>query len=364
MMRILHCIPSMGGGGAERQLCYTAEQMFRDGLDVHVVYFQDGPNTQRLKSSGVKIHHLTCISNYDPTIIYKIIKTARKIQPHIIQTWIPQIDVLAGISSMLTTTPFILSERVSSLAYGKGWKDRLRNAIGRRADAIIANSKEGINYWADKVKKPVLKIIPNGIPFKEISQTSKLSLPSMQIDESNEIIIFAGRYEKQKNLFNLLSALQRVLNERDKAIALFFGDGPQKESLINFKENYEVRDRIKIMDYTNELWSWFKTADVFVSVSDFEGNPNTVLEAIASKCPVVISDIPEHREILDEDSSYFVPVSDTKAMAAGIIKALSGPAEAQRKAENASNKIKDRSIESVTDEYISFYHTLLNQKSE
>jgi len=362
MMRILHCIPSMGGGGAERQLCYIAEQMSRDGLDVHVAYFQSGPNVQRLNVSGAKIHQLSCLNNYDPMIIYKIVKTIRKNNPHIIQTWIPQIDILAGISSILTKTPFIVSERASSLAYGNSWKDRLRIAVGRKADAIIANSKEGINYWADKIKKPVLTVIRNGIPFDEILQTPKLSLPSMQIDEENEIIIFAGRYDKQKNLFNLLTALRQVLNERDKAVAIFFGDGPQKKSLINLKEKYKVRDRIKIMDYTNELWNWFKAADVFVSVSDFEGNPNTVLEAVASKCPVVISDIPEHREILDEDSSYFVPVSDTKPIAAGIIKALSGPAEAQRKAENAYNKIKGWSLESVTDEYISFYHTLLNQK--
>lgn len=362
-MKILHCVPSMGGGGAERQLCYMAEQMSRDGVNVHVAYFQDGPNVQRLNFSGAEIHHLSCLSNYDPMIIYKIVKTIRKINPHIIQTWIPQIDILAGISSILTNTPFILSERASSLAYGNRWKDRLRIAVGRKADAIIANSKEGINYWADKIKKPVLTVIRNGIPFDEILQAPKLSLPYMQIDESNEIIIFAGRYDKQKNLFNLLTALQQVLNERDKAVAIFFGDGPQKQSLINLKEKFGVRDRIKIMDYTSELWNWFKAADVFVSVSDFEGNPNTVLEAIASKCPVVISDIPEHREILDEYSSYFVPVSDTKVIADGIIKALSDHDEAQHKVENAYNKIKDWSIESVTDKHISFYHTLLNQKS-
>ena len=83
---------------------------------------------------------------------------------------------------------------------------------------------------------------------------------------------------------------------------------------------------------------------------------------MASKCPVVISDIPEHREILDENSSYFVPVSDTKAIAAGIIKALSDSDEAQRKAENAYNKLKTRSTEAVADKYIEFYNKLLNQK--
>ena len=213
------------------------------------------------------------------------------------------------------------------------------------------------------IKRSLLTVIPNGIPFDEILQTPKALLSSMQIDESNEIIIFAGSYyDRQKNLFNLLKALQQVLHERDKAVAIFFGDGPQKDDIINIKENYEVRNRIKIMDYTSELWSWFKVSNVFVSISNYEGKPNTVLEAVATKCPVVISDIPEHREILDEDSSCFVPVSDTKAIAAGIIKALSDPDEAQRKAENAYNKVKTWSTETVADKYIKFYYKLLNQK--
>jgi len=92
------------------------------------------------------------------------------------------------------------------------------------------------------------------------------------------------------------------------------------DSQFNLKYKYEVRDRIKIVNYINKLWNWLKVANVFVSVSNYEGNPNTVFEAVASKCPAAISDIPEHREILDKNFSYFVPVSDTKAIAGGILK--------------------------------------------
>lgn len=364
MIKILHCIPSMGGGGAERQLCYMANQMSQTGLDVHVAYFQDGPNIQRLNLSRANVHRLACLNNYDPMIIYRLVKLIREIHPDIVQTWIPQIDILAGISSILTKAPFIISERASSLAYGNSWKDKLRIAIGKRADAIIANSNQGMDYWFDIIDKPMTTVIRNGIPFDEILHAPKLVLPSMQIDATNEVILFAGRYDQQKNLFNLLAALNQVLKTRDKAVAILFGNGPQKESLINLKDKYEVRDRIKILDYTRELWNWLKVADVFVSVSYFEGNPNTVLEAIASRCPVVISDIPEHREILNEDSSYFVPVSDTSAIAASIARVLDRPDEAKRKIENAFISVQDWSIESVAEKYTYFYNMLLNTKAK
>ncbi len=360
-MRILHCIPSMGGGGAERQLCYISEQMSLLDHEIHIAYFQEGVNTKRLNIPKDRIHRLSCINNYDPMIIYKIVKIIREIKPHIVQTWMPQLDILAGIASILTSTPFILSERNSALSYSNNWKNRLRVGIGKRANAIIANSKKGINYWTNKVTKSKLKVIRNGIPFDEIALTPKALLQLMQIDESNEIILFAGRYDKQKNLCNLLDALRHVIEEREKTIAILFGEGPQKQSLIDLKEQYKVGDRIKILDYTTEFWNWLKVANLFISVSNFEGTPNTVLEAAASKCPLVVSDIPEHREFLDDNSSYFVPGADVIAISKGIIQALSNPVEANRRSVNAYNKIKDWSTKFVAKEYIIFYNTLLGQ---
>ncbi len=54
------------------------------------------------------------------------------------------------------------------------------------------------------------------------------------------------------------------------------------------------------------VWALMKKASVFVSLSAYEGCPNTVMEAMACGCPIIVSDIPEHREILDEQSALFV----------------------------------------------------------
>ena len=57
-MTVLHCIPSMEGGGAERQLTYLAAGLRRLGLDVHVAAGARGPNWERLLASGVTVHEL------------------------------------------------------------------------------------------------------------------------------------------------------------------------------------------------------------------------------------------------------------------------------------------------------------------
>ena len=156
-------------------------------------------------------------------------------------------------------------------------------------------------------------LLDAGLPLQELEQRIRtLPLRNYSLEtkrESRNQIFgtqFAVKIRGSEQVPRNLEAVRQIIRKgdfsetvKDKAVAIFFGDGPQKKEIINIKEKYEVGDRIKIMDYTSELWSWFKTADVFVSVSHYEGNPNTVLEAVASKCPVVISDIPEHREILE-----------------------------------------------------------------
>ena len=55
------------------------------------------------------------------------------------------------------------------------------------------------------------------------------------------------------------------------------------------------------------MWPLLKRADFLVSTSLFEGEPNAVLEAMECGCPLVVSDIPAHRELLGEDALYAAP---------------------------------------------------------
>jgi glycosyltransferase involved in cell wall biosynthesis len=65
-----------------------------------------------------------------------------------------------------------------------------------------------------------------------------------------------------------------------------------------------------------------KKASLFISLSKFEGSPNAVMEAMACGCPLVLSDIPGHREILNDKSALFVDPSNIRLTANAILKVL------------------------------------------
>lgn len=359
-MRILHCIPSLEGGGAERQLSLLAPELVRLGHEVHIAYLSGTLNRARHEASGVGLHPLVHRGNYDPRIATQVLGLIRRFRPDVVQTWIIQMDVMAGLAAILSRTPWILREPNSAAAYSGNWKHRLRKGLARSASAVVANSAAGELYW--RATHPGLRrfVVPNAIPLEEIDK-SRASEPKEVLDAAQGFVLYAGRLEPhQKNLDNLLLAMREVLNAAPVGFVIC-GQGPHREAIDAFARAQGMADRVQMKGYSPEIWSYMKAAKLFVSVSRFEGRPNTVLEAMACGCPVVVSDIPEHREILDESSALLVDPHDPSAMARSVLEILRQPEAATRRAAEARRRAEQWSIPSMAAQYERVYREVLTR---
>lgn len=354
-LRVLHCIPGLHGGGAERQLSYLSGALKNKGVDVHVAYHLRGPEYGKTGDSGVTFHELPSRGNHDPSLLRQLITIVRRVKPDLIQTWLLQMDVLGGMAAQITRTPFLMTERSVAGAYTGLFKEKLRFWIGRRARLIVANSQGGREYWLSRKRPDLVKVVPNAVPVEEIQGAPDVLPGACGAGVTTEILLFAGRYSPEKNLSILLDAFFLVLSEKPAAMALLFGAGPLKGELVAQVKSHSMEDRIQIMGYTEQLWGWMKRATVFVSVSLFEGSPNTVCEAAAAGCPLVLSDIPSHRELFDNDAAFFVPSNGPKEIAGGIREALESPEKAKGKSRSALARVSGFTIDSVGDEYLYLY---------
>ena len=105
-----------------------------------------------------------------------------------------------------------------------------------------------------------------------------------------------------------------------------------------------------------------KAADAFVSVSYLEGQPNAVMEAMACGCPLVVSDIPMHREFLDEETALLVDPDDADAIARAIEAVLSDPEAARRRSEKARELAAQWSISEMAQQYDRVYSECLKRR--
>jgi glycosyltransferase involved in cell wall biosynthesis len=351
----------MKGGGAERQLTYLSQGLVQRGWDVHVAITVAGTNMNRLQSSGAEIHYL---SRHPVLLLPQLTKLTRRLQPDIVMTWLPKMDVLGGIAGRLAGVPWVLSERNTGPLYTRTSRDLTRAFLGARAHAIVANSAQGHEYWRPRVRESRrLHFIPNPVPTTEISAAPEADEAETGVSPDHVLVLYAGRLDEQKNVVTLVKALEIVVATNPRIRAVICGEGLLREQIIDFARSSRFTNQIVVHGYVNNLWSWMKRADVFVSVSLYEGRPNTVLEAMACGCPLVVSNIPEHQEFLDDASAAFVRPDLPDEIAKVIVGVLTDREEALRRAAHAQATLQNCSIDENAARYEAVYLSVIDSKA-
>ena len=174
------------------------------------------------------------------------------------------------------------------------------------------------------------------------------------------LILFAGRFAPQKNVGTLIHALAQ-LKARHPFSALIVGQGPDAAAMRELVDQSGLEEMVHFSDFREDLWALMKVARVVVSPSRFEGHPNVVLEAIACRTPVIISDIPEHREFLDESCAELVPPEDVAGLAAAMGRVLADPEASRERALRAHSRIAGLSVEAAVEAYDAVYRRIVRK---
>jgi glycosyltransferase involved in cell wall biosynthesis len=274
-------------------------------------------------------------------------------RPDLVQTWSVQMDVAGGLACALTRTPWVLRESSSAPLYARGAKPRLRLAVARlAARLVVANSAAGLAYWAAKAPALPRRRVFNGVPHAAVAATAPA--PAGR----RPLVLCAGRLEPVKNLDVVLRAVAALLPRLELDLVVC-GHGPERARLEALARELGLADCVQFTGFTADLWSYLRTARVFVSTSAFEGCPNTVLECFAAGTPAILSDHPSHREIADETSALFVPVGDVAATAVALRAVLDDPAAAMARAELAHGRVAGSSLPAMADGFEQVYRELL-----
>ena len=145
--------------------------------------------------------------------------------------------------------------------------------------------------------------------------------------------------------------------------AIFCGDGPARSRIEALIAAQGLTSRVRLVGYTSKLWSLMKRASLLVSPSRFEGSPNVVLEAMACGCPLVVSDIEAHRDLLGDQSAILVNSNDPAAIARGIEAVLADPGAAARRAAAARTRAERHALPLIAAQYAAVYRDVLSRRA-
>lgn len=336
------------------QLAMLAPAMAQLGCTTGVAFHTGGANLAQLERGGAEVHLLPQRSNHHPMQFVDIMALVRSWKPDLIQTWITQMDILGGGVAKLTGIPHILSERSSAKMYADGWKDRLRIAIGKTACAIIANSNGGADYWRNLGAAGRITVIPNAM--KPLDPTEPLHPWG-----NRRYFVCAGRLSPEKNAQTAVRSLIAAVEAMPDMHAAIIGDGPDRGSVANLISKSTASDRLLMTGYSNDLQRWLRCATAYMSASYVEGHPNVVMEAAQARCPLILSDIPAHREAVGDGATY-IAAENVNGFARALVAAGQGKGEANMRVRLAYEKTERLALKHVTQSYLNFYRQILAER--
>jgi len=157
------------------------------------------------------------------------------------------------------------------------------------------------------VRKSRVSTVHNGIDIQrfENAPRERQLRDSMGIDESDVVIGFVGRLEDQKGLPFLLKAAERLNRDFKGLKFMLVGSGSREESLKAEATALGIRNII-FAGFESDVSRYLKAFDVFVLPSLFEGLPISLLEAMASRLPVVASRVGGVPEAVVENVTGFL----------------------------------------------------------
>jgi glycosyltransferase involved in cell wall biosynthesis len=215
-----------------------------------------------------------------------------------------------------------------------------------------------IGIRADRVE-----VIPNGVaPLPSTSEDDRSVLTHLYAGEGrNGVVLFVGRLTKVKRVALLLHAWAATPS-RAHAVLLIVGDGPLRHNLEATAETLGLRDSVRFVGMQAEVLPFYQAADVFVLPSASEGMSNALLEAMAAGLPVVVSDIPANREVVQDGRNGFLVHWTDSAHCARILQTILEDPELRRRVGGAARERATRfSIGAVADRYCQLYRGMLHR---
>lgn len=130
--------------------------------------------------------------------------------------------------------------------------------------------------------------------------------PGKPSEGNSKRFLAVGRFSHQHKGFDLLIEAFHLFAQKDKEWKLdIVGEGEEEKLYRELIEKYQLKDRVLIHPFTNNIQDYYSQAQVYVLSSRWEGFGLVLVEAMAHGLPVVSSDLPTSKEIMGDFGLYF-----------------------------------------------------------
>ncbi len=361
------CITDLHVGGAERCLVELATRLDRERFCPVVYSLTPPPETgqtalvSRLQAAEIDVYFLDARRNADILRVVRHLKQLLAAQsPQILQSFLFHANIVGRMAARRAGVPRIVSgirvaERQSR------WHLWVDQRTSRKVDYYVCVSESVAQFSKKEAGLPAEKllVIPNGVDSTKYPAEEPADLEPLGIAADRRVVTFIGRLERQKGVAWLLETAALWLPQLPDCDLLVVGNGPEQEKIAE-GNRHGISDRVHFAGWRADVPEILAASDLLVLPSRWEGMPNVVLEAMASRLPVIATRVEGVEELLGPDAAVqTVRYGDSQTFTDKIVKFLKDPTlRSQLAQENRYRAEENFALSTMVEAYQDLWESL------
>jgi len=345
-----------GTGGVQRLVINTATEMINRGIDVHILTLKGEKKDTLIRENPVKPRNFKYIEFGS---LLNIISWLRvwyyifKLKPDTVMTQMWMANTVGRVSSYLAGVKkiIIFEQNVYDTVKSKKlyFLDSIMQYLG---NPIVASSPAVVDSLIRHgIKKEKIRLIYNGVAIpKELKDKDLEFKKILGINQDTFVYINVARYVEQKAIDIILKAFAKTDTD---SILLLVGWGPEEAKLKKQAEQLKITDRVKFLTGRSDVQALFNISDVFLLPSRYEGFSIALLEAMANRKPIIISDFEAGKQVIqNETSGLVVKIEDIDGLTTALNRMHFDQELREKLASNAKIKVEDYGIVKYVDKLL------------
>jgi len=302
--------------------------------ELHIIVFSKIDNDFKKISLGDNIFIYPTNSKYKIYYIFDAYKIAKKLanKIDIVSCQDPFETSLVGwLMKIKHKKPFQI--QVHTDVYSTYfWQESIKNRIRVLMANLFFKKAVSIRVVSKRIKDSLIRRfkfddsfiinLPIFVDVKKIQSKKIKTDLHKKYPEYDKIILMASRLTKEKNIQLAIEAMKDVIKNNPQTLLLIVGDGPEVGSLNNLINKYFLNNNIIIEPWNNDLASYYKTADIFLLTSNYEGYGRTIIEAMSVGLPVISTNVGLVGEFMKNNLNGVVVPINNKHILADTISSL------------------------------------------
>lgn len=338
-LHVVMVLPTLTRAGMEIVTARLAVELTGLGQSVEVVCLEEtGPVADDLTSAGVPVHLIRTPGLSTNLMPRHLAEWFAATKPDVVHSH-SGVWLKAARAAHLAQVPGIVHTVHGLLTVEPWYTPLLMRLAGRITSRVIPVSDPLRTYLIDTVglERTIVQVVPNGIDtqvFRPATEIARDEIIGQRIE--GPVVGCIARFDPIKNHELLLEAFALVRRTHGKSILVLVGDGALRPSLENRAQQHDLRGAVVFTGDRRDTPDLYRCFDVFTLTSKAEGTSMSILEAMATGCCVVATNVGGSGALLDDGAAgVLVPPGDVRALADGLSAVLDDAAYRRRMGENA-----------------------------